>query len=132
MAQTEPDPCRCVGTWEQPADASLPRCTRCAAGAYFFRTPAGETSRLAGDSRAELILHYLACEVFEFQPEPERDENEIAIRDGWDELLDQIGDDCDRAADFDPQAGFLYRLPDGTSIEVTYQSAGAPDTAPVE
>lgn len=44
------------------------------------------------------------------------------LLDDWDALLREIDDDYERAADFDPRAGFLYRMPDGYVIEATYRS----------
>ncbi len=58
------------------------------------------------------LLSYIRSELEWLAPETDRP-------DAWDSLMAQVSSDLERAADFDPEAGFLYRLPDGYVIDAT-------------
>jgi hypothetical protein len=60
---------------------------------------------------AEQLLQAIWNEVDRFADEED---------DGWIKLLDEIDDNLEHAADFDPRGGFLYVMPDGYVIEATF------------
>ena len=70
-------------------------------------------------AEAHQVLEAIYDEVERNMPDPYVEE--LPIPGQWQELLDEIQDNIEHAADFNPRAGFLYHMPDGYVIEATYQ-----------